>query len=91
MVSSNVNHFGVLFIHHLQDGSKKRRVFFLPRTIFLQRPPINDIAIQDEAVTGMLLEEGCYLFGFGTGATQMKVRENDGPKMRLIFQGMSAW
>lgn len=54
-----------------------------PGTVFLQLPSINDVAIENEFVAGMLLQEVSNLLSFGARRTQMHIRNHDSFEMSL--------
>jgi hypothetical protein len=81
MISSQINHFGVTVIHHLQHRLKKSRMLLFPGSIFFKLPAVNNIAVEDKLTAFVLFEEVGHFFGFGAGGSQMKVRDDNRAKM----------
>ncbi len=62
-----------MILYHFQDSIKKAGVLSFPGTWLFELPAVDDIAVQDEIFTVILLEKPCDLFGFGAFSTQMDI------------------
>jgi hypothetical protein len=63
MITAEVVDLGVVFFNHFEHSVKKTGVLPLPGAGLSQLPAVDDVSVEDEVFTSILLEKPCHLFG----------------------------
>lgn len=64
MVATGVDDLGVMLLHHPHHDADKLGMFFLPDAILLELPTVDDIAVKDQLVAAVHLQEVNQLLRF---------------------------
>ena len=78
VIAAQVNDAAFVLGGEADDVLKKVTVLFGPFTAFAQLPAINDVAVQDQGLTLVVLQKVEHLFGFAGFDAEVDVRKNNG-------------
>lgn len=87
VVAAEVNDLGFLFFNFFEDETDKARVPFVPTAAAIERPSINDVAIEDEVLAGGVFEEMVDLLDLTVRGAEVDVGEEDGLEVKDRFWG----
>lgn len=85
VVSPQVDHFGICFGYPFHDQFEEGGMMFFPLPGFSKLPAVDDIAIKNELVAGMVPEEVDGFAHPGILDPQVDIGQNDG--FVVCFQG----
>lgn len=52
-------------------------MFLFPGAVLLQLPAVNDVAVQDEFLAGVISQKLSGFLGFRSGGTEMNIRKHN--------------